>query len=57
MLCSNFWKLTEYALSCPADFTVDEIERVTGELIPVDDYAKHDKPRESWIIPRGCNKG
>jgi len=37
--------------------TVDVIERVTGEQIPVADYAKHDKPSESWIIPRGCNKG
>lgn len=37
--------------------TVDEIERVTGELIPVADYAKHDKPSASWLIPRGCDKG
>lgn len=37
--------------------TVDEIERVTGELIPVADYAKHDKPSASWLIPYGCNKG
>ena len=37
--------------------TVDEIERITGEKIPVADYAKHDKPSHSWIIPRGCNKG
>jgi endonuclease G len=37
--------------------TVNEIERVTGVQIPVVDYAKHDKPSESWIIPRGCNKG
>lgn len=37
--------------------TVDEIERLTGEKIPVADYAKHDKPSTSWIIPSGCNKG
>jgi len=37
--------------------TVDEIERLTGEKIPVADYAKHDKPAASWMIPRGCNKG
>lgn len=37
--------------------TVDEIERVTGEKIPVADYAKHDKPSQSWIIPKGCNRG
>ena len=37
--------------------TVNEIERITGEKLPVVDYAKYDKPRESWIIPRGCNKG
>lgn len=37
--------------------TVDEIERLTGETIPVADYAKHDKPSSSWLVPRGCNKG
>jgi endonuclease G len=37
--------------------SVDEIERVTGEKIPVADYAKHDKPTKSWMIPHGCNKG
>jgi len=36
--------------------TVDEIERLTGEKIPVADYAKHDKPTASWMIPAGCNK-
>lgn len=36
--------------------TVDEIEKITGESIPVADYAKHDKPSASWIIPHGCNK-
>ena len=37
--------------------TIDDIERMTGEKIPVADYAKHDKPSESWLIPKGCNKG
>lgn len=37
--------------------SVDEIERVTGEKIPVADYAKHDQPQHSWLIPRGCDKG
>lgn len=36
--------------------TVDEIEKATGETIPVADYAKHEKPSQSWIIPKGCNK-
>jgi len=36
--------------------TVNEIEHVTGEKIPVADYAKHDKPSVSWLIPHGCNK-
>jgi endonuclease G len=37
--------------------TVNEIERVTGEKIPVADYAKDSKPSASWLIPQGCNKG
>lgn len=37
--------------------SVDEIERVTGEKIPIADYAKHDKPTQSWMIPIGCNNG
>ena len=37
--------------------SVDELEWVTGELIPVADYAKHEKPGHSWMIPSGCNKG
>jgi len=37
--------------------SVDELERVTGEKIPVADYAKYDKPRHSWMIPRNCDKG
>ena len=37
--------------------TLDDIERVTGEKLPVADYAKHERPRHSWMIPRGCDKG
>jgi endonuclease G len=37
--------------------TVADIEAIIGEKIPVADYAKHDKPSTSWLIPRGCNKG
>jgi endonuclease G len=37
--------------------TVNEIERVTGEKIPVAQYAKDTKPSASWLIPQGCNKG
>ena len=44
-------RLDDYLVS------VEEIERVTGETIPLDDYLKYDKPSRSWIIPRGCNKG
>ncbi len=36
--------------------SVAEIERVTGEVIRVADYAKHDKPSASWVIPYGCDK-
>jgi hypothetical protein len=36
---------------------VDRLERLTGENIPVADYAKHGKPKQSWMIPRGCDKG
>lgn len=36
--------------------TVDKIEKLTGENIPVADYAKHDKPSSSWVIPLGCNR-
>jgi len=37
--------------------TIDEIERITGEKIPIADYIKHNKPNRSWMKPRGCNKG
>jgi endonuclease G len=37
--------------------SIDEIEKVTGEKIPVTDYAKHEKLNTSWQIPIGCNEG
>ena len=37
--------------------TVHDIERITGEKIPVAEYAKDTKPAASWTIPLGCNKG
>ena len=36
--------------------TVNDIERITGEKIPVAQYAKETKPDTSWLIPQGCNK-
>jgi len=36
--------------------TIDEIERVTGELIPVADYVKHKRLGNSWVLPKGCDK-
>ena len=36
--------------------TVHDIERITGEKIPVAEYAKNIKPSASWLIPKGCNK-
>jgi endonuclease G len=36
--------------------TIEELERITGGSIPVADYAKHDKPTASWLIPSGCDK-
>lgn len=36
--------------------TVAELEKRTGEIIPVADYARQDKPSSSWLVPQGCNK-
>ncbi len=44
-------RLDQYLIS------VDEIEKITGEKIPVADYAKHKKLSASWHIPVGCNEG
>jgi endonuclease G len=37
--------------------TIEEIEKITGEKLPVFDYSRYEKPSTSWIIPKGCNKG
>jgi endonuclease G len=37
--------------------TIQELELMTGESIPVDEYLKHEKSKHPWMIPRGCNKG
>ncbi|MFI3137420.1 MAG: DNA/RNA non-specific endonuclease [Methylococcaceae bacterium] len=36
--------------------SIAEVEQMTGEKIPAADYAKHEKPAHSWLIPSGCNK-
>jgi endonuclease G len=36
--------------------SVEELEMATGEVIPVADYVKYEKPSQSWMIPLGCNK-
>jgi len=37
--------------------TVEEIEKLIGEKLPVADYSRSTKPSSSWVIPMGCNKG
>ncbi len=44
-------RLDDYLVS------IDDLEDETGEKIPVADYAKHDKPDVSWLIPYGCDRG
>jgi endonuclease G len=41
--------LNQYLIS------VTDIERITGETIPVADELKTGKLDASWIIPKGCN--
>jgi endonuclease G, mitochondrial len=36
---------------------IEELEWETGEVIPVADYVKYERPEHSWMIPYGCNKG
>ena len=36
--------------------TIQALELVTGESIPVNEYLKHVKSEYSWMIPRGCNE-
>lgn len=44
-------KLDNYIVS------VDEIEKLTGESLPVTGDARITKPRGSWVVPIDCNKG
>jgi endonuclease G len=37
--------------------TIQELELVTGESIPIDEYLKYEKLEHPSVIPRGCNKG
>jgi endonuclease G len=37
--------------------TVADIEKRTGEKLPVAGDARTTKPRASWVVPIGCNKG
>jgi endonuclease G len=37
--------------------TVNDVELMTGDKIPVADYLKQAKPSQSWVIPIGCNRG
>jgi endonuclease G len=37
--------------------SVADIEKLTGEKIPVAQYAKDGKQSTSWVVPKGCNKG
>ncbi|WP_419637018.1 DNA/RNA non-specific endonuclease, partial [Thiolapillus sp.] len=48
---AKYGQLDRYLVS------IEELERLTGDKIPVADYAKQNKPQRSWMIPRGCNKG
>jgi endonuclease G, mitochondrial len=36
--------------------SIEELEKMTGEIIPVADYAKHEPAPNSWLIPHGCDK-
>lgn len=44
-------RLDDYLVS------VDDIERLTRQKLPLTDRAKHDKPAHSWALPKGCDKG
>jgi len=44
-------KLDNYLVS------VAEIERRTGEKLPVNAELKNDALKKSWLLPKGCNKG
>jgi hypothetical protein len=37
--------------------TVEAIEKRTGEMLPITGYARTTKPKGSWVVPIGRNKG
>ena len=37
--------------------TVADIEKITGEKLPVTGDARTSKPSGSWVVPIGCDKG
>lgn len=37
--------------------TVEQIEKLTGERLPVTGDARTTKPKGSWVVPVGCDKG
>jgi endonuclease G, mitochondrial len=47
---ANSAALDQYIVS------VEELEMATGEVIPVADYVKYERPSQSWMIPYGCNR-
>jgi len=36
--------------------SIEQIESITGEIIPVSDFTKYGKSNP-WVIPKGCDKG
>jgi endonuclease G, mitochondrial len=37
--------------------SIDELEKMTGEKIPVADYVKYEPEPASWLVPHGCDRG
>jgi endonuclease G, mitochondrial len=37
--------------------SIDELEKMTGEKIPVADYVKHEPEPASWLVQHGCDRG
>jgi endonuclease G len=37
--------------------SIAKLERITGVKIPVANAVKPHKPKRSWVIPKGCDKG
>ena len=44
-------RLDDYLIS------IGQLEAITGVKIPVANAIKPNKPRQSWVIPKGCDKG